>query len=117
TSALFSDSVAPLLGSLAMRWVLPAPLQAVTSNAAIETTRTERIDVDRCELHARSIGYSRSTMRPSLLLLLTLVIGASTLACRRTSTAAKDDFARRHSCPGDRVTVKERSDVRPASLL
>ena len=57
-------------------------------------------------------------MRPTLILLsLSLVVGVSTMACKRMSTGAKEDFARRHSCPEDRVSVKERTDVSAASLL
>lgn len=48
---------------------------------------------------------------------LILIAAVSLFGCKRLSTGAKEDFARRHSCPEDRVTVKERSDVHPASLL
>jgi hypothetical protein len=53
------------------------------------------------------------------IVLLSLVATACLGGCRResASTGAKQDFARRYSCPEDRVTVRERKDVDPAVLL
>jgi len=37
--------------------------------------------------------------------------------CKRMSTDAKEQFAKAHSCPEDRVVIKERADMSPAALL
>jgi hypothetical protein len=54
-------------------------------------------------------------------LLFYLVATWGLVGCKRLSNAksnaAKEDFAKRYSCPEDRVTVKERKDVNPATLL
>jgi hypothetical protein len=50
TRALFNDSEAAVLGDAAtICVVLPAVLQAVTSNAPAKATRTVRIDARRCD--------------------------------------------------------------------
>ena len=40
-------------------------------------------------------------------------------ACKRStdSAGAKQEFSKKYSCPDDRVTVKERGDIDPATLL
>lgn len=44
---------------------------------------------------------------------MVLVSTFALAACKRLSTGAKEEFATKHSCPEDRVSVKERSDIDP----
>lgn len=46
-----------------------------------------------------------------------LALSIALTGCKRMSTDAKEQFAKTHSCPEDRVTIKERSDITPAALL
>ena len=55
-------------------------------------------------------------MRP-LLLLVFFALPALVSGCKRLSTGAREDFARRYSCPENRIDVKERTDLRAQDVL
>jgi hypothetical protein len=62
----------------------------------------------------RSVG-SRCMRSASITCLLAL---AASTGCRKSlSEGAREEFARQHSCPEDRVTVRERDDVSPAEIV
>jgi hypothetical protein len=50
-------------------------------------------------------------MRRSLPLLACTLLLAAVTACKKMSTGAREEFAKVHSCPEDRITVKERLDI------
>jgi hypothetical protein len=50
---------------------------------------------------------------------IALVLGslvASAASCKKIETGAREEFARKHSCPEDRVEVKARPDVKWGQL-
>lgn len=51
-------------------------------------------------------------MKRSILLLALLAI----ISCKRLSTGAREEFAKKYSCPENRVTVTERSDLHYGDL-
>ncbi len=53
----------------------------------------------------------------SLLLLLIAALPALVSGCKRLGTGAREDFARRYSCPEDRIAVNARSDLRAQDVL
>jgi hypothetical protein len=49
---------------------------------------------------------------------ITVLALAASTGCRKSlPEGAREEFARRHSCPEDRVTVQERDDVDPAEIV
>jgi len=54
------------------------------------------------------------TQRVAGSLLVALSIGAG--GCQSLATGAKEAFAKKYSCPADRVVVRKRGDVRPSQI-
>ncbi|MGZ3417100.1 MAG: hypothetical protein ACXVEF_36440 [Polyangiales bacterium] len=46
-----------------------------------------------------------------------LVVVVALFGCKRLSTGAREDFAKKHSCPVARVTVTPRSDLKYGDLV
>jgi hypothetical protein len=42
---------------------------------------------------------------------------AALTACKNLNDAAREDFSQTHTCPLDRVEVRERRDLRPSSFM
>jgi hypothetical protein len=66
----------------------------------------------RLVAHRRDLIDVQCRVR-KLLLLVVLVALAS---CKNIETGAREEFARKHSCPEDRVEVKARTDVKWGQL-
>ncbi|MGK3995561.1 hypothetical protein [Sorangium sp. So ce1024] len=52
---------------------------------------------------------------PACLLITSVIL--SSAGCKRLKTGAREDFAKRHSCPEDRVEVIERDDVKWSTVV
>ncbi len=64
-------------------------------------------------------GGSRAALRAGLvpggaavrIIALCLLLAATLAACKSKESGAKEEFARAHSCPGERIAVKARPDL------